>query len=141
MSVVVAPQWCGALGMQSNCQVAVSLHAASDTASVPISWRLFLPAEWQDDTVRRAKAGVPEDVGGAPGEVASNPGPDRRGDRHGGAAPATGAAVGADLHRPGLGARTGPAPDGRSCATRRASRTGTWGGMGDFTERQVRILP
>ncbi|OEJ56477.1 hypothetical protein BGM19_38055 [Streptomyces agglomeratus] len=63
MSVGVARQWCGALGKQSNCQVAVSLHAASDTASVPISWRLFLPAEWQDDTARRAKAGVPEEVG------------------------------------------------------------------------------
>ncbi|UYQ60107.1 IS701 family transposase [Streptomyces peucetius] len=63
MSVGVARQWCGALGKQSNCQVAVSLHAASDTASVPISWRLFLPAEWQDDTARRVKAGVPEEVG------------------------------------------------------------------------------
>ncbi|MGX6745840.1 IS701 family transposase, partial [Streptomyces xantholiticus] len=63
MSVAVARQWCGALGKQSNCQVAVSLHAASDTASVPISWRLFLPREWQDDNGRRAKAGVPEEVG------------------------------------------------------------------------------
>jgi SRSO17 transposase len=62
MSVAVARQWCGALGKQSNCQVAVSLHAASDSASVPISWRLFLPEEWQDDTVRRVKAGVPEQV-------------------------------------------------------------------------------
>jgi SRSO17 transposase len=63
MSVAVARQWCGALGKQSNCQVAVSLHAASDTASVPISWRLFLPQEWQDDKGRRAKAGVPADTG------------------------------------------------------------------------------
>jgi SRSO17 transposase len=63
MSVAVARQWCGALGKQSNCQVAVSLHAASDTASVPISWRLFLPEAWQDDTARRAKAGVPDEVG------------------------------------------------------------------------------
>ncbi|MFB6963557.1 IS701 family transposase [Streptomyces sp. NPDC056309] len=63
MSVGVARQWCGALGKQSNCQVAVSLHAASDTASVPISWRLFLPQEWQDDAGRRTRAGVPEEVG------------------------------------------------------------------------------
>jgi SRSO17 transposase len=63
MSVAVARQWCGALGKQSDCQVAVSLHAASDTASVPISWRLFLPDGWQDDSVRRARAGVPEQVG------------------------------------------------------------------------------
>lgn len=63
MSVAVARQWCGALGKQSNCQVAVSLHAASDTASVPISWRLFVPAEWDQDAERRAKAGVPGEVG------------------------------------------------------------------------------
>lgn len=63
MSVGVARQWCGALGKQSNCQVGVSLHAASDTASVPISWRLFVPAEWQDDAERRTRAGLPEEVG------------------------------------------------------------------------------
>ncbi|MCX4824546.1 IS701 family transposase [Streptomyces sp. NBC_01142] len=63
MSVAVARQWCGALGKQSNCQVAVSLHAASDTASVPVSWRLFVPAEWDQDAERRARAGVPEEVG------------------------------------------------------------------------------
>ncbi len=63
MSVGVARQWCGALGKQSNCQVAVSLHAASDRASVPISWRLFVPAEWDDDADRRTRAGIPDGVG------------------------------------------------------------------------------
>src|SRR4051794_9964818 len=43
MSVAVAPQYCGALGKRANCQVAVSVHAASDTASCPLQWRLFLP--------------------------------------------------------------------------------------------------
>ncbi|MFB7618601.1 IS701 family transposase [Kitasatospora sp. NPDC056181] len=62
MSVAVARQWCGALGKQSNCQVAVTLHAASDSASVPISWRLFVPAEWAADAERRTRAGVPEQV-------------------------------------------------------------------------------
>ncbi len=51
------------MGKQSNCQVAVSLHAASDAASVPVSWRLFVPEAWAGDTVRRVKAGVPETVG------------------------------------------------------------------------------
>ncbi|MER7127311.1 IS701 family transposase [Micrococcus luteus] len=63
MSAGVARQWCGALGKQANCQVAVSLHAASDTASVPISWRLFVPQEWAGDAERRARAGMPEGVG------------------------------------------------------------------------------
>ncbi|WP_079177020.1 IS701 family transposase [Streptomyces sp. MUSC 14] len=63
MSVGVAHQYCGALGKQANCQVAVSVHAVSETASCPLNWRLFLPREWAKDTVRRRQTGVPEDVG------------------------------------------------------------------------------
>ncbi|MDP9613705.1 SRSO17 transposase [Streptomyces demainii] len=51
------------MGKQANCQVAVSVHAVSDAASCPLNWRLFLPREWADDTVRRRRTGVPEDVG------------------------------------------------------------------------------
>ncbi|MFD0492695.1 IS701 family transposase [Streptomyces rhizosphaericus] len=63
MSVGVAHQYCGALGKQANCQVAVSVHAVSDVASCPLNWRLFLPREWADDAVRRRRTGVPEGVG------------------------------------------------------------------------------
>ncbi|MFE5189892.1 IS701 family transposase [Streptomyces sp. NPDC056628] len=63
MSVGVAHQYCGALGKQANCQVAVSVHAVSDAASCPLTWRLFLPREWAEDTVRRRRTGVPKDVG------------------------------------------------------------------------------
>ncbi|GGR59856.1 hypothetical protein GCM10010236_10760 [Streptomyces eurythermus] len=63
MSVGVTHQYCGALGKQANCLVAVSVHAVSDTASCPLNWRLFLPQEWADDAVRRRRTGVPEDVG------------------------------------------------------------------------------
>ncbi|MER5228224.1 IS701 family transposase, partial [Streptomyces flaveus] len=63
MPVAVAPQYCGALGKQANCQVAVGVHAVSDTASCPLNWRLFLPQEWAKDTVRRRRTGVPKDVG------------------------------------------------------------------------------
>ena len=49
MSAGVAPQYCGALGKRANCQVAVSVHAATDTASCPLQWRLFLPEEWAAD--------------------------------------------------------------------------------------------
>jgi SRSO17 transposase len=44
------------------CQVAVSLSAAADHASLPIAYRLYLPHEWIDDPDRRAKAGVPDDI-------------------------------------------------------------------------------
>ncbi|MCT9094374.1 IS701 family transposase [Streptomyces sp. ASQP_92] len=63
MSVGVAPQYCGALGKQANCQVAVSIHAVSDTASCPLQWRLFVPQEWAADAVRRRRTGIPEEIG------------------------------------------------------------------------------
>jgi len=61
-SVGVARQYCGQLGKQDNCQVAVSLSAANDDASLPIAYRLYLPYEWADDPDRRAHSGVPDDV-------------------------------------------------------------------------------
>lgn len=61
-SVGVARQYCGQLGKQDNCQVAVSLSLANDVASLPIAYRLYLPKAWAHDTERRRKAGVPEDV-------------------------------------------------------------------------------
>ena len=61
-SVGVARQYCGQLGKQDNCQVAVSLSLASERGSVPIDWRLYLPQEWVKDRRRRKKAGVPKEV-------------------------------------------------------------------------------
>lgn len=61
-SVGVARQYCGALGKRANCQVAVSVHAATDTASCPLEWELFLPEEWTDDDRRRRRAGVPDEA-------------------------------------------------------------------------------
>ena len=61
-SVAVARQYCGELGKQDNCQVAVTLSVASDHASLPIALRLYLPEVWASDIARRKKAGVPEDV-------------------------------------------------------------------------------
>ncbi|MFC7739539.1 IS701 family transposase [Roseomonas sp. GCM10028921] len=61
-SVGVARQYCGQLGKQDNCQVAVSLCVANDHASLPIAWRLYLPETWAEDPARRSKAGVPEEV-------------------------------------------------------------------------------
>jgi SRSO17 transposase len=60
-SVGVARQYCGALGKVGNCQVGVSISAATPQASCPIDWRLFMPAEWDADP-RREACRVPEDV-------------------------------------------------------------------------------
>ena len=61
-SVGVARQYSGTLGRVDNCQVVVSVNAASDTASCPVDWRVFLPPAWDQDEQRRAKAHVPRDV-------------------------------------------------------------------------------
>jgi SRSO17 transposase len=61
-SVGVAWQYCGALGKKANCQVAVSLHAATQEFSVPVDWRLYLPKEWTNDRGRCDKAKVPKEV-------------------------------------------------------------------------------
>jgi SRSO17 transposase len=61
-SVGVARQYCGQLGKQDNCQIAVSLSVANHHASLPIAYRLYLPKEWANDAARRAKAGAPGDV-------------------------------------------------------------------------------
>jgi SRSO17 transposase len=61
-SVGVARQYSGTLGKVANCQVGVSVHAATDQASCPIDWRLFLPESWDDDQARRRAAHLPEQV-------------------------------------------------------------------------------
>ena len=61
-SVGVARQYCGQLGKQDNCQVAVSLSIANHHASLPVAYRLYLPKDWAADDARRRKAGVPDDV-------------------------------------------------------------------------------
>src|SRR5215211_6633803 len=61
-SVGVARQYCGQLGKQDNCQVAVTLSLANHTASLPVAYRLYLPQEWADDPARRKTAGVPEEI-------------------------------------------------------------------------------
>jgi SRSO17 transposase len=61
-SVGVAHQYCGQLGKQANCQVAVSLSVATEPASLPIAYRLYLPKDWAEDPARRRKAGVPAQV-------------------------------------------------------------------------------
>ncbi|UVF76857.1 IS701 family transposase [Gordonia mangrovi] len=47
-SACVARQYSGTLGKVGNCQIAVSVHAATDIASAPLDWRLFVPESWDD---------------------------------------------------------------------------------------------
>src|SRR5919199_2181454 len=61
-SVGVARQYCGPVGKQENCRVAVSLSVANDQASLPVAYRLYLPKEWSEDAKRREKAAVPEEI-------------------------------------------------------------------------------
>ena len=61
-SVGVTRQYCGMLGKQDNCQVAVSVSLACDQGSLPVAWQLYLPQDWAADAARRERAGVPEEV-------------------------------------------------------------------------------
>jgi SRSO17 transposase len=61
-SVGVARQYCGELGKQDNCQVAVTLSIANHDASLPVAYRLYLPKEWASDRKRRRKVGVPDEI-------------------------------------------------------------------------------
>src|SRR4249919_3502849 len=61
-SVGVQHQYCGQLGKQANCQVAVTLSIANHHASLPIAYRLYLPEEWAEDAARREKAHVPKAI-------------------------------------------------------------------------------
>jgi len=60
-SVGVARQYSGTLGRVGNCQVAVSLHYATDDAAMPLDFQLYLPEEWFTEE-RRLEAQIPDDV-------------------------------------------------------------------------------
>jgi SRSO17 transposase len=61
-SVGVARQYCGQVGKQDNCRVAVSLSATTEKASMPVAFRLYMPDCWIQDRKRRKRTGVPESI-------------------------------------------------------------------------------
>jgi SRSO17 transposase len=61
-SVGVTRQYCGQVGKQENCRVAVSLSVATWNSSLPVAYRLYLPKEWAEDAERRKKAEVPDEI-------------------------------------------------------------------------------
>ena len=62
MSVGVARQYCGQLGKQDNCQVAVTVSLVNAVLSVPAAYRLYLPEAWAKDRRRCEAAGVPQEM-------------------------------------------------------------------------------
>ena len=61
-SVGVQRQYCGALGKVANCQVVVSLTAATHRAHLPIDMQPYLPHKWTDSQVLRKQAHIPAEV-------------------------------------------------------------------------------
>jgi SRSO17 transposase len=61
-SVGVARQYCGQVGKQDNCRVAVSLSVTTEKSSMPVAFRLYLPESWVQDRKRRKKTGVPDSI-------------------------------------------------------------------------------
>lgn len=61
-SAGVGRQYCGEVGKQENCQVAVSLTIANDFGSLPIAYRLYLPESWANDPLLRKKAKIPDEI-------------------------------------------------------------------------------
>jgi SRSO17 transposase len=61
-SVGVSHQYCGAVGKQAQCQVAVELVVSDGEVAAPVGGRLYLPENWVKDLPRRQKVGVPEAV-------------------------------------------------------------------------------
>src|SRR5262249_38364217 len=58
-SVGVTRQYCGPVGKQENCRVAVSLSVANGSSSLPVAYRLYLPQEWTENQAASEKGGNP----------------------------------------------------------------------------------
>src|SRR5713226_1100690 len=58
----VKRQYSGTLGRIGNCQITVSVHAVGRRRTLPLGWSLYLPAEWCEDELRRARAKIPATV-------------------------------------------------------------------------------
>jgi SRSO17 transposase len=61
-SVGVQRQYCGASGKVQNCQVVVSLTAATAHAQVPLDMQLYLPQKWLESPSLRRLARIPQET-------------------------------------------------------------------------------
>ena len=62
-SVGVARQYCGAVGKNANCQVAVEVTVSDGWVAAPIAGQLYLPQAWAEHGERRQTTGVPPEMG------------------------------------------------------------------------------
>lgn len=60
-SACVARQYLGCVGKVDNGQVAVAAGLCQDQVFAPIDMRLFMPQEWEKDTLRRKKCNIPQE--------------------------------------------------------------------------------
>jgi SRSO17 transposase len=61
-SVGVQRQYTGSAGKITNCQLGVSLAAATGSEQIPLDFELYLPTLWADDPRRRREARIPDSV-------------------------------------------------------------------------------
>lgn len=61
-SVGVQRQYSGTMGRIDNCQVAASLHLASEVGGACVGMQLYLPRKWAEKPERRQKAKIPADI-------------------------------------------------------------------------------
>lgn len=61
-SAGVKRQYCGRVGKIENCQVGVYLGYIAPQGHTLLDRELYVPQDWCEDTVRRAKAKIPESV-------------------------------------------------------------------------------
>lgn len=61
-SVGVSPQYTGTAGDTVNCQVGVFLAYSSNKGAAFVDRALYLPKGWTSNPVRRAEAGIPEEI-------------------------------------------------------------------------------
>src|SRR3989304_5643520 len=58
-SVGVSHQYCGAVGKQAQCQIAVELVVSDGEVAAPVGGRLYLPELWVKDRPRAERVGMP----------------------------------------------------------------------------------
>ena len=81
-SPCVARQYSGTLGKIGNCQIGVSVHAATDEASCPLDWRLYVPEAGTISARKRTRPPLRYGPGGSGQGSRTRSGTAQNGPRH-----------------------------------------------------------